>query len=449
MASSVVIPQDIIHSIIAVVDDDDDHRLLKTCAVVSSSFLLPSRKRLFSSISLRNVQASQRLHQVLVKNPIVQSFVKSIVINSGWHREATPLSESILQLPFCCLKNFSMSNLYWNSFSSGLKDALSKIIHSPSLETLYFSDLHNMPIELFQGIHLKQLTLRSISPLFDGALPASDANTASNTVVDWCAWNFCYPVPSTSFFFPTPSYFSLILDIESLPKPIFLPFMSHPRVVEIDASPYSTTIRDMNILSFMIRTLGVSLASPATLEHLKFSIEIESDDDHFNGNAIFDDLRYADVWKHLDSFSTHPSCSRLQRVDIEIKFEDNLVGYDETKVVKPILDALPLLGRRGILFVKSTTYEMVVSLPEANTPPDVVSRRRWYPLFDAVLRYLLLFYRVVKSIFTWTFRVFLSCSIYRGQFRTEPQLLFPNQLMYVTLFLAIILYLYYYLARCI
>src|SRR5258705_1770945 len=139
MASSVVTPQDIIDSIIAVVDDDDDHRLLKICALVSSSFLLPSRKRIFSSISLRTVQDSQRLHQFLVANPVVLSSVKNIAIHYGWRLKASPLS--ILHLPFCCLKSFSIRNSYWNDFSSELKDAISNIIHSPTLKPSTFSDL--------------------------------------------------------------------------------------------------------------------------------------------------------------------------------------------------------------------------------------------------------------------------------------------------------------------
>src|SRR5258707_7332796 len=131
--------------------------------------------------------------------------------------------------------------------------------------------------------------------------------------------------------------------------------MCHLRVFELDVSPHSTTIRDLEILSFMIRTLRVSLSSPATLERLKICIEInvDGDDDDFDRDALYDDLRFADVWKHLQSFVTHPSGSRLQRVDIVIEFGEELVGYDETKVVKPVLDALPLLRKKGILFVKA------------------------------------------------------------------------------------------------
>ena len=198
MASSVVIPQDIIDNII----DAVDYRSLETCALVSSSFLLPSRKRLFSSVFLVTAPACQRLHQFLVENPVVQSFVRCITICWGYRSDFDTSQSSlisILRLPFCYLKSFSMErHSNWNNYSSELKVALSNITHSPTLETLNFSELDNMPIALLQDVHLTQLTLQSISPLFDGK-QSSVALEASRTVVDRCEWKFCYPVPSTSF----------------------------------------------------------------------------------------------------------------------------------------------------------------------------------------------------------------------------------------------------------
>jgi len=102
-------------------------------------------------------------------------------------------------------------------------------------------------------------------------------------------------------------------------------------------------------LSFMIHSLRVSLSSPTKLEHLKFCMEF-SYLNHLDWDAFFDDLRYADVWKHLDSFATHPSGSRLQRVEIDIRFNGNV----RDSVVEHILDALPLLREKSILFVKAT-----------------------------------------------------------------------------------------------
>ena len=66
--------------------------------------------------------------------------------------------------------------------------------------------------------------------------------------------------------------------MEGLTEPIFLPFMCRLRVLEIyrDIDPSSATMRDFNILSLLIRSLRISLTSPATLEHLKFDIELQA-----------------------------------------------------------------------------------------------------------------------------------------------------------------------------
>ena len=133
--------------------------------------------------------------------------------------------------------------------------------------------------------------------------------------------------------------------------------MSHLRVFEIYVHPSSATMSDFDILSFLMRSLRVSLTSPATLEHLKFDIVFEGESIYFNYYALFDDLRDDDVWRHLDSIITHPTGSRLQRVDINIeysfRFDNDVVEPDKTAVEEPVLDALPLLREKGILFVKA------------------------------------------------------------------------------------------------
>ncbi|KIM92278.1 hypothetical protein PILCRDRAFT_762268 [Piloderma croceum F 1598] len=365
----VAIPQDIINNIIEAVGDDS--HLLKKCALVSSSFLLPSRKHLFSKNFLRDDQACQRLHQFLVENPIVQSFVRSITISWGYKTSKSHASLiAILQLLFCCLESFSISSslwyqaLNWNDFSSELKDALSTIIHSSTLKTLDLNAV-KVPIMLFHGLHLTKLELSSLSPNdFDGEqsrllTPAASegvATTASHTMIDHCVWNFYEPVHGTRF--PTSAYFSLIWDTEGPAEPIFLPFMCRLRIFEIYVHPSSAYMSDFDILSFLMCSLRVSLTSPAMLEHLKFDIVFEGNSNHFNYYALFDDLRDADVWSHLDSIVTHPTGSRLQRVNINIqysfRYDSDVSEPDNTEILQAVLDALPLLHEKGILFVKAT-----------------------------------------------------------------------------------------------
>jgi hypothetical protein len=73
-------------------------------------------------------------------------------------------------------------------------------------------------------------------------------------------------------------------------------------------------------------------------------------------------LRNANVWSLLDSITTHPTGSRLQRVDIDITYfcpyadyeeEEEEEEADEDEVMKAVLDNLPLLRAKGILFVKA------------------------------------------------------------------------------------------------
>ena len=223
MAKSVDIPQDIIDNIIAAAGDDK--RLLKQCTLVSSSFLLPSRKQLFSRISLPSEQTCQGIYQFLVQNPVIQSFVRTITITedkylmdssggpetSEWVNHGT--SESllaILRLPFCCLGHFSFivrrddwiwSPWDWNNFRSALKDALSNIlVHSSILKTLSLTGITNMPISFFLHIvHLTTLELDSLSPydfgdenssLLTWAASNRMVPMASHAVIDRCVWRF-------------------------------------------------------------------------------------------------------------------------------------------------------------------------------------------------------------------------------------------------------------------
>ena len=224
MVNSVEIPQDIIDNVIAALGDDK--RSLKQCALVSSSFLPPSRKRLFYSISFgSNVEACHRLHQILVQNPVIRSFVRRITFNHPGSKLAFDKSLlAILQLPFCHLEEFSLSNVYWtwggttvnwSGFSGELKDALSTLIHSPTLKILYLRGVKNVPITLFLGIaHLAKLHLNSFSLNYSGnkqpssLTPNGVATTASHTVIDQCVWSFWKPTHSRRF--PKFTYFSLI-----------------------------------------------------------------------------------------------------------------------------------------------------------------------------------------------------------------------------------------------
>ena len=145
--------------------------------------------------------------------------------------------------------------------------------------------------------------------------------------------------------------------MEGPTEPIFLPFMCRLRSLEIIIDPRSATMSDFAVLSFLMRSLSISLTSPATLEHLKFDITFEGNDDDFDLYAFYHDLRDTDIWSHLDSIITHPTGSRLQRVDINIdtfRWHGNVMEAGNNEILQAVLDGLPLLREKGILFVEAT-----------------------------------------------------------------------------------------------
>ena len=378
------VPQDIIDNVIAAVGND--MRLLKQCTLVSSSFLLPSRKQLFSRISLRNTRTCQGIHQLLVQNPIIQSFVRSITLMEDkyligaetkwnqWVNNSTSLL-AILRLPFCCLKSFSIivcrddwfwDPLDWNDFSSELKDALSNIVHSSTLKTLSLNGITKVPITFFLHIvHLTSLELHSISP-YDFSdensssltLAASKGVTpmAFHSVIDRCVWRYreehaWYEISFICLF---------LTNLERrrhdrIAEPIFFPFMCRLRFLEIHIDVGSATtndFEDLDVLSFLMGSLCISLTSPATLEHLEFNISFRSFSNDFDRNIFYETLR--DAWSHLDSITTHPTGSRLQRVDINIfRYDVDGEEPDGDEVLKAVFDGLPSLRTKGILFVKA------------------------------------------------------------------------------------------------
>jgi len=104
-------------------------------------------------------------------------------------------------------------------------------------------------------------------------------------------------------------------------------------------------------------SLCISLTSPATLEHLKFNIVFRGQEMENYYHEFYNNLRSAEVWGHLDSITTLPTGSQLQRVDINIDYslrESDYYGEpDEDVVLKIVLDKLPLLRTNAILFVKA------------------------------------------------------------------------------------------------
>jgi hypothetical protein len=173
MASSLSFPQEIVDTIIGTFDVHDRFTL-KRCALVSRSFLIPSRKRIFSVLSIRNEQQCQKLYCFLTQNPYIQSSVTSLSIDAaaayglrnGIGSEA---ALPILRLSFRCLRRLSIgayepNYLDWSVLGSDIRNALWDLIHSSPLTSLSLQCILNLPIDLSHGLtRIREIELYDVS----------------------------------------------------------------------------------------------------------------------------------------------------------------------------------------------------------------------------------------------------------------------------------------------
>jgi hypothetical protein len=85
-------------------------------------------------------------------------------------------------------------------------------------------------------------------------------------------------------------------------------------------------------------------------------------------NFHFMSLRHTDVWRHLDSITTHPTGSRLRRIDINFNYVYRDEKPDEDKI-----NGLPLLHTKVILFV-----EVVLDLSGGLRGLDILHLGPWH-----------------------------------------------------------------------
>ena len=144
--------------------------------------------------------------------------------------------------------------------------------------------------------------------------------------------------------------------------------MCRLRLFKIYANLESETMNEFKfpILSLLIGSLCTSLTSPATLEHLELNLWLRGEIFNSDFGSFYDNLRDADVWSHLDSITTRPTGSQLQRVDINIDYsfyDDEEEEPNKDEIEKAVLYSLPLLRTNRILFVKVVLGERTKTAP--------------------------------------------------------------------------------------
>jgi len=167
MGPSVQIPQDVLECIIDELHSDID--TLKTCAVISHSFLAPTRRHLFHSIRLDTPLLSHRLCNLFTTRPEIALYVRKLFLLTGdsLHRQSWLASDKSLPTILRMvdhLQMFTMSQLtqliYWDKFSTEVASALADRFRSPMLTVVKIWQCRRLPVSLINNfLYVKELSL--------------------------------------------------------------------------------------------------------------------------------------------------------------------------------------------------------------------------------------------------------------------------------------------------
>jgi hypothetical protein len=172
------VPQDIIEGIVDQLRGHND--ALRSCAVVSRSFLLPSRRNLLAIVHLDSVDKTECLHNLLVSNPGLSLHIRDLTFAipdsisrkgfeelCAWLKSSNILASILRKVPRICYMvwgDLHSCFLDWDNFSSDLQSALLDLFQSPLLATLKIFKLWrftpNSP-DVFP--HVKRLILHNVT----------------------------------------------------------------------------------------------------------------------------------------------------------------------------------------------------------------------------------------------------------------------------------------------
>ena len=169
---SPVLPFDIITVIIDIAGENKDTDLLKELALVSHSFLQVCSKHLFASVDLQDVgwsyheSSKKRFVKLLKSRPDIVWYIRKLTYKVIYDMDDDDhlLSSILLHLlpsfsRLNCLA-ISASTLDWNTLDTSLTSAILCLMHLPTINHIYLSDIQNFPLSSFTPcVNLHRLDL--------------------------------------------------------------------------------------------------------------------------------------------------------------------------------------------------------------------------------------------------------------------------------------------------
>ncbi|RDB16420.1 hypothetical protein Hypma_002906 [Hypsizygus marmoreus] len=168
-------PEDIIVTILE--ELRTDRPTLRACTLVARSFRSPCQRLLFSMIGfdylqmehsrMQSARCVQRLHAVLITNPLLGLFVREL--NLMYEFEAEASTDVLRLLPrlrtlaveTLAPRHWSKPSVPWESFPPNLRSGIGHLMQLPSLENVDLRGISGFPVFHFP-IQLRHLTLSRV-----------------------------------------------------------------------------------------------------------------------------------------------------------------------------------------------------------------------------------------------------------------------------------------------
>ncbi|KAF8057390.1 hypothetical protein FPV67DRAFT_1784264 [Lyophyllum atratum] len=161
------IPEDIVDGVVDLLSTTE----LRSCSLVSRVFRVLCQRRLFHSIHLYawRTQRNERLHLILLHNPVLASFIRCLGVYIVGSHAPAPQAEfcGILHMVRCYVQKLTIRDESsrvpepWKALHESLQAALISVIAQPSCVYLKLGAV-GLPIAyLSESSHLRHLTLTS------------------------------------------------------------------------------------------------------------------------------------------------------------------------------------------------------------------------------------------------------------------------------------------------
>lgn len=163
--SSIVIPQDIIDSIIHELPADSK-AVLKRCCLVSHAFLQPSQRKLFSTVTLTTEWQCSHLHSALTSNPDFPSYIRALTVVEAALTTVrlVPILRKLLKLEKLQSLSIILSSFYAQYPFTTKMQPLLDFCKLPCLVSLTIKQANAIPfIHLRECRQLKHLALVACS----------------------------------------------------------------------------------------------------------------------------------------------------------------------------------------------------------------------------------------------------------------------------------------------